>query len=1623
MNDHVINNNTGTAGPHAFTADDEQWANDGTDEWTAGHFSAAKRFKPSVSTDSISNFMDQLPELPDELSNDAMAANTSASAYQTSNQWTDSHTTYASTTTTTVTPSAQQYVYPVNNHQHIDQYYHQSYVTDTSHQQQPQQWSYGPKVNAYSVPDHQYYNPRAHGIHQHYPSHELQPQYPSQHLPSPPVNQLTAPVLQPHVSYQTESQPLQPQMSHQTSAAPLQTPAVPNRWQAKRKLQDESYWSQMAKSAVAAPPTPPTFSPPLPPPLPSVPTTVSNDELKDKPKHRSILEQLVLILHAHKCQQRERQIGEIPTACSLPHCRTMKNVINHLAGCSAGAACKVSHCHSSRVIITHWKSCTRADCPVCSPLKQASQRRHVQSLTHQGDDRNLPTHHSPQLMPNAAQVPPISSMQSPLPAIGQLNQQFVGHQQPIHTTHPPSYQTTINSMTSQSPISSSPMNPSEPLVKDWHRFVGLDSRQRLIGKIVDQILPISDANVRQDRRMASVIMLAKKIEGFVYRAANTQEEYYNLVAQKIFQVKKELAILWRQKQIDKNNVIASQSDHHLAPVYHEMQATGQQFTTGGQQLPVSDTQFSQQQTTSQLSQKYFNDSYVQSVRPPSAQELKPNINNIDNNNNISLNDNKLAYEWSTTGPSQPNAPQSVPISASLSAVRPDSGHNYYMQSNIATKHYESSLTAAAPPVIATSVSSVNDTQHWPSIADKTVEPKNTDSETIEVKKEPGITDMDANESETTEPIAKSVASGKESVDVKPDVSPPAPDASPSSVQTVRKQSVPQQKRVFRADELRATLTPTLLKMASQVPEAIPFREPVDTAMNPDYPRIIKEPMDLLTIKTKLDTGQYADPWQYIDDVWLMFENAWIYNRKSSVVYKYCTKLSKIFEEEIHAVMKSIGYCCGGKYAFQRQVLSCFGQNLCVIPTDALYMSYQNKYTYCLECFAKITGNVVTVGDELGGESSSAVATQNIPKAEFIECRNDTLVEEPFIECKECGLKYHQICVLHLDVISPEGFTCDGCLRRETRIRRQHKYCAKNLPNTKLGDYIENKVRKYLASRECSGESVSIRVVSTFDKTVETKPLMKAKYGETDQWSDSYPYRAKAIFAFQTIDGADVCFFGMHVQEYGSQASAPNTRRVYIAYLDSVRYFSPKELRTSIYQQIVLGYLDYAKGLGYTMAHIWACPPAKGDDYVFYCHPTEQKVPKQKHLQEWYKKLLNKGIIEHIILDYEDILQYTMSNNLQVPAEMPYFDGDFWPNFLEDSLKDIELQREKQQQMDSAKNVVEGNNPDAANVHDEKPTDTIKSVAIIHNKKPTKKHNSKKSKEKQKTCGKQNTSPRKGLLSPAQELSARIHSMMYKHKDVFFVVRLHSQLAAERLPPIVDPDPLINCELMDGRDAFLTFSRDNHHEFSTLRRAKFSSLVLLCELHNTPGDGFVFTCNECKAQLLKIAYHCGECTDFDLCGDCYERLGHRHPMHRQAVEDLVKSVTGGVTVDGETADGQRSQQSKTEVQESIQRCVQSLEHSCRCRDANCRLPTCHRLKRVISHYFGCRRKGTPINNCTVCKQLTNLCTYHARKCSEAKCQVLLCQTVKEKLVPQRLQQEYQQRRALQMRIASMHNMAQ
>ncbi|XP_055346056.1 LOW QUALITY PROTEIN: bromodomain-containing protein 3-like [Paramacrobiotus metropolitanus] len=76
--------------------------------------------------------------------------------------------------------------------------------------------------------------------------------------------------------------------------------------------------------------------------------------------------------------------------------------------------------------------------------------------------------------------------------------------------------------------------------------------------------------------------------------------------------------------------------------------------------------------------------------------------------------------------------------------------------------------------------------------------------------------------------------------------------------------------------------------------AVPFKQPVDAVrLNlPDYHTIIKNPMDMGTIKKRLDNGWYTKAEQCIKDFKEMFHNCYTYNPPGHVVYQWGSKLEK-----------------------------------------------------------------------------------------------------------------------------------------------------------------------------------------------------------------------------------------------------------------------------------------------------------------------------------------------------------------------------------------------------------------------------------------------------------------------------------------------------------------------------------------------------------------------------------------------------------------------------------------------------------------------------------------------------------------------------------------------------------
>ncbi|KAI4304444.1 hypothetical protein MLD38_039953 [Melastoma candidum] len=90
---------------------------------------------------------------------------------------------------------------------------------------------------------------------------------------------------------------------------------------------------------------------------------------------------------------------------------------------------------------------------------------------------------------------------------------------------------------------------------------------------------------------------------------------------------------------------------------------------------------------------------------------------------------------------------------------------------------------------------------------------------------------------------------------------------------------------------------TVLKRLMQHQCGWPFLKPVDpVALNiPDYFSIISRPMDLGTIKSKLENNLYIGVEEFAADVRLTFSNAMLYNPPGNFVHAMADKLNKMFE--------------------------------------------------------------------------------------------------------------------------------------------------------------------------------------------------------------------------------------------------------------------------------------------------------------------------------------------------------------------------------------------------------------------------------------------------------------------------------------------------------------------------------------------------------------------------------------------------------------------------------------------------------------------------------------------------------------------------------------------------------
>jgi hypothetical protein len=562
-----------------------------------------------------------------------------------------------------------------------------------------------------------------------------------------------------------------------------------------------------------------------------------------------------------------------------------------------------------------------------------------------------------------------------------------------------------------------------------------------------------------------------------------------------------------------------------------------------------------------------------------------------------------------------------------------------------------------------------------------------------------------------------------------------------------------------------------------------FGAPVDhvALCLPDYPEKIKRPMDLGTVIKKLEAGSYRDFDQMASDVRLTFDNAILYNPPGTEVNRIAKNAKKEFFDkfakrvtdfykkldEDRGNPDACTICGEVRLEFAPPVLYCSGPCAKAIRRNNwYYANNSNTYYWCTSCFTNLKLN-----------EPIQLPDCQVTKSELERNKkqHNEENEEMWVGCDGgCGRWVHQICALFNSRrnVQELPFVCPFCLKTKRQQEPENKNIVKpctkptkaiDLPRTVLSDFLESRIQKRLrlaydetaAAMNVTVNEVekcpqlTLRQVSCIDKEQDVREGFLQRYKDKE-YPTSFPCRVKCLVLFQNVDGQDVILFGMYVYEYGHSCPLPNQRRVYISYLDSVHYLRPKQYRTLVYHEILISYLDYVKARGFHTAHIWSCPPQKGDDYILHIHPADQKTPRPQTLRVWYDEMLRRAMERGIVLEMTDLHSEYLTEANNDAAILPYFEGDYWVNEAEVIIKNLNDGKK----IGGTSNLIST-------------SDAIQQQAKRKSK--NKKAERQLTKEAGASVSRQERDP---LLS---KLSTIIEPM----KDTFFVARLHPREFAER----------------------------------------------------------------------------------------------------------------------------------------------------------------------------------------------------------------------------------------------------
>ena len=363
-----------------------------------------------------------------------------------------------------------------------------------------------------------------------------------------------------------------------------------------------------------------------------------------------------------------------------------------------------------------------------------------------------------------------------------------------------------------------------------------------------------------------------------------------------------------------------------------------------------------------------------------------------------------------------------------------------------------------------------------------------------------------------------------------------------------------------------------------------------------------------------------------------------------------------------------------------------------------------------------------------------------------------------------------------------------------------------------------------------------------------------------------------IFVWQQIDGHDVCVMGMyvqvrdaehrglppvatechrgpplslnaarstrHAQEYGADSPPPNTNRVYLSYLDTVRYVLPSTCRTPLFHavrhcrrrpppalmiaaeyrashqllmpglaaspaQVLIGYLLDVATRGMTHVHLWVAPPQSGTDYIFHVKQKDEAhrnrpMPASK-LRSWYEAMLSRATAKGIVRGVTTLDEHV--KGLTSLRDFPLFDGDFFANKLPELLDESSKEPPEESSVGTgAAGAADGSA--GASGAAARATRASRGAATAE----------------------------PGLVRQSSGAVAKqVQGEVRGHRAHFLVATLNTDLAV----PAPAPRPLLSNALFDSRARLNGTMREWQWQWDELRRAHFSSLMMLAHLGGPP----------------------------------------------------------------------------------------------------------------------------------------------------------------------------------------------